>query len=272
MLAMAQCHCEQHSTAWHSTAPPGMARHHLVWPGTTWHSTAPPGMAWHHLVWHSTTWHGTALLAAHQHCMAQPGTACHTARNGTARHGAAWHGLAQLGAAWDGHGTAWRSSALHGTAWHGSARHGTPWLGTARHGTARHLAQQNPALLGPARPRAPRPHSQYLMTAMLTGAVHVTRAVPRSSAMLPRTAAATPRPPARPCELRHSIGWRYRGRGRATNSRDRTTGRPRPIPPIDGAKRGRKGGGAKVVPCEQRACARAGGGMRGLRGYFGAPP
>lgn len=65
------------------------------------------------------------------------------------------------------------------TVHHGLARHSVTC-----HGTARNLC---PPRRCPARPARVPWHSQYLMTAMFTGAVQVTMASPRSAAIAATT-------------------------------------------------------------------------------------
>lgn len=149
----------------------------------------------------------------------------------------AWHGTAWNGMEWldgtDGHSMAcysmaWHSLEWHCTAWNGMAQPGiarqagtqrstacVTWPGTVSPGPAQADAA-HPAQLGIRAPRAPRAgakpaparvarYSQYLMTAMFTGAVQVAMASPRSAAIAAAAAGRPQGPPprhARDCGVR----------------------------------------------------------------------
>lgn len=87
--------------------------------------------------------------------------------------------------------------------WHGWELHGKQRHSAARPGPAqRHLSRHSPQSVPPRAGAQPAParvpwHSQYLMTAMFTGAVQVAMASPRSAAIAAATAGRPQAPPPR---------------------------------------------------------------------------
>lgn len=118
-----------------------------------------------------------------------------------ARHGTAWNGMKEFDSM-DGHGMAQPGIARQAGTQRSTAC--VSWPGTVSPGTAQTDATHAVRLgirapfagAKPAPARVPR-HSQYLMTAMFTGAVQVAMASPRSVAIAAAAAGRPQGPPPR---------------------------------------------------------------------------